>query len=316
MKVKKEYIILAAVIVLLSLYLIFRTRDRSHYELPDIPEISRQDITKIDIIKQDGTTTLNKTNSDWHIAPHDYLADKDKINAMLDVIEKLHLTALVSESKNYEIYDLGDTGRITVKAWSSEGSLKREFHMGKTAESYRHTYVKLPEDDRVYHASTNFRPKFDQTEEALRDKTVLSFDKSKITKITYIKGSKKLEFVRNQSGAEINASGETDVEKPAEPDEPAWKTTGKGKVDIKKLENLLNIVSKLKCENYITDREVEDFTRPALTLIFVGIQEHFLKVFDKGDEKAKKHSCISSGSAQPFEIPAYQAELFMESPLK
>ena len=42
MKVKKEYIILAVVIIALSVYLVMRTSDRTQYELPDIPPVVSQ----------------------------------------------------------------------------------------------------------------------------------------------------------------------------------------------------------------------------------------------------------------------------------
>lgn len=316
MKIKGEYIILAVVIVILSAYLILRKQDRSFYDLPNIPRISREDITKIEISKKDRTITLNKKNDTWYIAPEDYLADKDKISGMLDTIETLSLTALVSESKNDAIYDLGDDKKITVKAWSSDGSLKREFEVGKPAESYRHTHIKLPQDDRIYHASTNFRPKFDQRMEDLRDKTVLSFDKKGIIKITFIKQGKTYEFDKNEPEKADASNASTDTSGTAKPAEPVWKYVGNGTVDQTRLESLLDIVSKLKCEKYIYDKKKDDFKHPDFTMVFSGPQEYAVKIFSKKDKDDKNRPCISSGSTQPFEIPDYQANHFMESLLK
>ncbi|MCJ7773500.1 MAG: DUF4340 domain-containing protein, partial [Desulfobacterales bacterium] len=283
MKIKREYIILAAVILILSVYLILRKQDRSFYDLPDIPSISREDIAKIEISKKDSKILLNKKNTAWHIAPEEYMADKDKISGMLDIIEKLSLTALVSESKNYDIYDLGDDKKITVKAWSSDGSLKREFQLGKPAESYRHTHVRLPQDDRIYHASTNFRPKFDQTEEDLRDKTVLSFDKKDINKIAFIKQDKTYEFDKNESEKTDDPGRSTDTNDTAKPADPVWKYIGNSNVDQTRLESLLDIVSKLKCEKYLTNMQKDNFKRPDLTLTLTGTQEYVLKIFAKKD---------------------------------
>lgn len=316
MKIKREYIILAAVILILSVYLILRKQDRSFYDLPDIPSIVREDISKIEISKKDSKILLNKKKTAWHIAPEEYIAENDKINGMLDVIEKLSLTALVSESKNYNIYDLGDDKKITVKAWSSDGSLKREFQLGKPAKSYRHTHVRLPQDDRIYHASTNFRPKFDQTEDDLRDKTVLSFDKKDIKKITFIKQGKTYEFEKNEPEKTDDpgkSTGTTDTAKPAD---PVWKYIGNANVDQTRLESFLDIVSKLKCEKYLTNIQKDNFKHPDLTLILTGTQEYVLKIFAKKDKNDKNRPCISSGSSQPFEIPDYQANHFMESLLQ
>ncbi|MBW1641667.1 MAG: DUF4340 domain-containing protein [Deltaproteobacteria bacterium] len=316
MKIKREYIILGILIIILSMYLILRKQDRSFYDLPDIPSIVREDITKIEISKKDSSLTLNKINSTWHIAPEDYIADKDKISGMLDIIEKLSLTALVSESKNYGIYDLGDDKKITIKAWSSDGTLQREFELGKTAESYRHTHIKLPKDYRVYHANTNIRPKFDQAMEDLRDKNVLSFDKKEIKEIALIKQGKTYTFVKKEPEKTDDIKKPSDPESAAKPSEPVWKYIGKGSVDQKRLESLLDVVSKLKCDKYIYDKQIADFKYPAFTLVLKGNKEYFLKVFAKKSKDDKSRSCISSESTQPFEIPDYQANHFMESLLK
>ena len=47
MKVKKEYIILALVIIALSVYLAMRTSDRTHYKLPDVPPVVAKEISKL-----------------------------------------------------------------------------------------------------------------------------------------------------------------------------------------------------------------------------------------------------------------------------
>ena len=101
---------------------------------------------------------------------------------MLDNIEKLTLTALVSESKNYNRYDLSGEAKINVKAWQGD-SLKRDIDVGKTASSFRHTFVKTAGDDRVFHARGNFRNTFDTTVDDLRDKTILTYTPSDIQQI-------------------------------------------------------------------------------------------------------------------------------------
>ena len=51
MKVKKEYFILAGVIVALILYLVLHKSNRTYYKLPDIPAVSGKQILKIEIVK-------------------------------------------------------------------------------------------------------------------------------------------------------------------------------------------------------------------------------------------------------------------------
>jgi len=190
MKIKKEYVILAGVMVALILYLVLHRSNRTHYKLPDITEISGKQISKLEIGKADKTLALNKKDTTWYIDPKGYPADSDKVKNMLDVIEKLTLTALVSESKNYVRYDLTDGKKITVQAWKGK-TLSREFDIGKTANTYQHTFVRLATDSNVYHARGDFRRKFDQTVNDLRDKTVLSYTQKDIRDITLTKDGRE-----------------------------------------------------------------------------------------------------------------------------
>ena len=47
MKIKKEYIVLVAIIVALSTYLIVHKRDKTHYQLPELADIDAQSLTRI-----------------------------------------------------------------------------------------------------------------------------------------------------------------------------------------------------------------------------------------------------------------------------
>ncbi|MBW1691689.1 MAG: DUF4340 domain-containing protein [Deltaproteobacteria bacterium] len=67
---------------------------------------------------------------------------------------------MVSESRDYSRYQLDDEHKITVKAYIGE-KLTRELDVGKAAPSYRHTFVRLKENEFVYHARENFRNAFD-----------------------------------------------------------------------------------------------------------------------------------------------------------
>jgi hypothetical protein len=171
MKIKKEYMILLAVILALFLYLSLRTSDRLGYELPRLPVVAKTDISKIEITKKEAAVILNKGNGDWTIGPQEYQADADKVATMLGIIENLTLTAMVSESRDFSRYQLDDEHKIGVKAWNGEKRM-REFDIGKAAPSYRHTFVRLKGNDCVYHARENFRHTFDLGLEDLRNKQV------------------------------------------------------------------------------------------------------------------------------------------------
>jgi hypothetical protein len=315
MKAKKEFILLGIVIIAVSLYLLFRTTDKTHYQLPNIPKIAEKEITKIEISKPDTSIVLDKEDNKWLIAPKGYPADTGKVKAMLDVISGLTLTALVSEAKNYHLFDLTDDKKIRIKAWAGD-SLKREFEMGRTAPSWHHTFVKLAGDTRVYHADGNFKDKFDLTMEKLRDMVVLSFDQNEIQGIEITKGKQSISPARKEIPVETSAQ-ETNKEKaPPAPakKETTWESSAGDKADESAVNTVLSALSNLSCEKYIEDKEKNNYTAPIYTVKIKGTKEFILSIFQKTDGDAKAYPAISSENDYPFLLSDYQAERIMKDP--
>ena len=302
MKTKKEYCILSAIIIALVLYLILRNPDRTLYTLPEIPQVSKGDITKIDISLQGASIVLNKKDKGWYIDPQGYPAEKDKVKKMLDIVEKLTLTALVSESKSYNRYDLHNKKKITVKTWAGD-TLKREFDIGKPATSYRHTFVKMTGNEGVYHAPGNFRGNFDHTVESLRDKIVLLFDKNEIHEIQITKDGKALVLFRKTVPVEVGEEQET-----------IWQGGDGEKIDESKLNRFLSTLSNLRCQKYLNDKKKADFTDPIYAIDLKGVREYTLSIFDKKDKDTKEYPAVSSENAYPFVLSGRQADNIMKKP--
>jgi hypothetical protein len=308
MKVKKEYFILAGVMVALILYLVLHRSDRTHYQLPDITGVSGKQISKLEIGKSDKTLVLNKKDNTWYIEPKGYAADSTKVKNMLDVIEKLTLTALVSESKNYVRYDLSNDKKITVKAWEGK-TLSREFDIGKAANTYQHTFVKLATDFNVYHARGDFRRKFDQTVDDLRDKTVLSYTQKHIHEITLTKDKKTITLTQKQ----ISEQEGKKMDKPDKTSETpetqiVWQDAEAKKTDTGKVDRLLSFLNPLECETYITDAKKDDFKNPTYAVVLKGDEEYSLSVFAKKDRDAKTYPAISSKNEYPFLLSESQVQ--------
>ena len=316
MKVKKEYIILAVVVIALSVYLAMRTSDRTQYELPDIAPVVSKDISKLQITRDKVSIVLNKKDDKWYIAPEEYTADGSKVKNMLSAIENLTVTALVSESKNYLLYDLTAEKRINVKAWQGE-NLKRDVDLGKTASSFRHTFVKMAGDERVYHARGNFRNNFDFNVDDLRDKLVLALNAADIQQIQ-VNGDQQ-SMTLNKTPAPVVVEG-TQTEKITEStpatNEPVWQSEDGRPVDETVVQQILTTASKLLCEKYITDRRKDEFTSPLYTLQMKGAQEYSLSIFAKTAEKDKNYPAVSSGSDYAFLLPDSQVERLMKDPIK
>jgi hypothetical protein len=308
MRIKKEYIILIAIISALAVYLFLRDPDRTHYQLPKIAEIAKTDISKIEISSQDVTISLKRKDETWRLAPEGYPASTDRVENMLDIIEKLTVTALVSESKNYSLYNLDNSNKITVKAWKGD-RLKRDFDVGKAATSHRHTFVKLANDDRVYHAQGSFREGFNQTVDRLWDKTVLSFNQDEIQEIHITKEQQEIVFVRTEAPIDVSAGEEAE---PENLPSPAWQTPDGEEGDETQLGRLLTALSNLMCERYIDDAKKEDFSNPICIARLKGPQEYTLSIFAKTDEDAKNYPAVSSANDYPFLLPGWQVKGLMK----
>ena len=312
MKIKKEYIILAVIIVALLLYLSQRRTDRTLYHLPDVPEISKSDITKIEINKNSIPIVLSKEGDRWTIEPKKYPADTLKVKNMLDIMEKLTLTALVSESKSYNRYNLDDDNKITVKAFDKD-KLKIEFDIGKAASSFRHTFVKIAGDERVFHARGSFRGKFDKTVDDLRDKTVLAFKLNEIDEIYITNGNKEISFSRTKSPVEVKETKEADTANPkSQQTEITWQNASGKKGDNSKINRLLTTLSDLSCEKYLSGQSKNELINPVITLLLKGTKEYKLSIFAKPDKADKNYPAISSENSYPFILSGSQVKSIME----
>jgi len=311
MKIKKEYIILAVIIAALLLYLSQRSTDRTHYQLPDVPKISASAIIKLEISKNGTPIAIGKEGNSWIIGPEKYRADTTKIRNMLDVMEKLTLTALVSESKSYNRYDLDDKHKITVKAFDKD-QLKLELDIGKAASSFRHTFVKIAGDDRVFHANGSFRGKFDKTVGDLRDKTVLAFKIDEIGEINIAKGRDKMVFSRIQIPNKTKEP-ETSSSK-AEPLKIIWQNAAGKKGVNSKINRLLTTLSDFNCEKYVSGRSKDEFSDPIYTLLLKGSKEYKLSIFEKLNKDDKDYPAVSSENRYPFLISDSQVKSIMEDP--
>ena len=315
MKVKKEYIILALVIIALAAYLVTRTSDRTQYQLPDVPQAAAKEISKLQITREGAIIAIHKKDDKWYIAPEEFPADGNKIKDILNAIENLTLTALVSESKNYNLYDLDEDKKINVKAWQAD-NLRRDVDLGKTASSFRHTFVKPAGDERVFHARGNFRNNFDLSVDDLRDKQVLALNPADIMQFEVIKDQQSL--ILNKAQAPVVVEGtqaKKQTEAAPEANKVEWQAVDGRPVDEAVVQQILDTVSNLRCEKFINDRGKDGFSSPLFTLRVKGPQDYSLSIFAKAAEKDTDYPAVSSGSNYAFLLSGSQVDKIMKDPI-
>lgn len=314
MKIKKEYIVLILIIIGLSAYLLMRSSSRTLYEVPELDGLKQSEITKIEISQGGNSLILKKKDNQWYLEPKGFLADKTKINAMLNVFEALALTALVSKSEDFNRYDLQPEKRIKVKAWQ-EDVLKRNFDIGKAATSFRHTFVRLDGDNRVFHARDNFRDKFDFAVDDLRDKTVMSFKTTDIRQVEIVKDALSVKLVRNEIPLTPASAQQQKTETtPAAAVKFEWQNDKGERGNDRNINRLLTTLGDLKCTDYIDDRPKDAFSAPIYTVRLKGIADHQLEIFAMVEKDGKKHPAVSSGSEYPFWVTENIAKQFMINP--
>ena len=309
MKLKKEYFILTAILIALILYLILHRSNRTHYQLPELSTVSGKHISKLEITTAGNSIIFNRKDNTWTIEPKGYRADSTKVKNILKVIETLKLTALVSESKNYVRYDLTTDNNIHVKAWQGE-TLLREFDIGKAAPTFKHTFVKLPDDPNVYHARGDFRRNFDRSVDDFRDKTVLSYAQNTIHGIKLIQEKKTISLARKEIPEPL----------PEKKDKPpasasknlkmktVWEDAKGNEVAPVKISLLLSFLNSLECEKYLDELTKEDFKNPIYTITLKGEKEYSLLIFAKKDKNSKNYSAISSENESPFSLSDTQVD--------
>jgi hypothetical protein len=291
MKRKIEYLLLAAVIVLLGSYLYFKRTDQVHYQIPQLKAMDADAVTSIVVTSVGQSVTLNRKDRAWTIGTAGFPADRQKAQKMLHDVKTLTLTDLVSDSKNYSRYDLGENDRITVKAYAGS-SLVRQFDVGKVASSNRQTYVMIPGDANVYQAKAGFREDFQGNVESFRDRKVLSFMMEDIRKVSISKGSASVALTRQVPG-----------EKPGKP--AVW-VDGKGKEASKSdMDLLVSSLSSLECSEFLGDLKKTDLGSPAATVTLTGDREYSFSLYAK---KGDKTPATSSGSGYVFGMQEYQRE--------
>ena len=312
MKLKKEYVILGVVIVALVLYLALHKTNREQYQLPVLPEVAAKDINRIEIKQADEALVLSKKDNKWYIAPKDYPAETNTVDGMLDVLEELTLTALVSESKSYFRYELGEEKKIAVSAWAGE-ALSRRFDIGKAAPTYQHTFVLLAGDPNIYHAGGSFRYKFDKTADKLRDTTVLSLDKKQVQSIRLAKGDQSQTFTLSTMPVEITKSGDAPDKDPTPPaPKMEWMTPDNEPADQPAIDSLLTMLSRLKCDTYRQNENKDDFADSLYRVEISGVKPASLSILAKDDTADNKYPAVSSDSDYPFYLSESQGKSILE----
>jgi len=288
MKIKKEYIIVAVIIVLSISYLILRNDSRVNYEVPVFTEIKKNEINAVSILGNGQSVELKKTGDLWTLEPHGYKVDSSQINRLLSEAAELSIVDLITNREDYERYELDDTHSIQIKISTKEDTV-REFRLGKSSSSAIYSYISLPEEKGVYSVRGNLKNVFSLSLDTWRDKQVMKFDPESAAAIEISRGEQVVQLIHT-------AVTET----------PGWSLNGEVLINTDEIQNLVKSLGMLKSTGFIDGTTGE----PAIIFnVTTAEQVHTLQVYEKLENG---YSARSSYVDDSFLIPVYIGDQLME----
>ncbi len=307
---KKEYIILTIIIIALGAYLYFQNSDSTHYTLPQPEAIKQAEITKFEIAKKDALVSISIESGDWFIGQNKFPADQTKVTPVLKMLEEIKLTALISESGNYTRYELDDAGKTTVTAWAND-KIVRKIDIGKTASSYKHTFVKLDGNKNVYHATQNLKSIIDKTEENFIDKTILAFKPEAAYSVKITDDDKTYSFTKTMDDVKVDVKKKDPAEKPDPKPDEYWLSSTGDKKDKANIEAFIKAFSNLECNRFVADPKKDVLSKPIYSVTVTTVNKpNTISVYKS--EKEKDLICTSSESSFVFNLPADKLDKFKE----
>lgn len=304
---KKEYLLLVVAIFGLGALLFYQKKGRTNYQLPVLP-VFTESVDRLAIEKDGQLIKLRLTDGKWVVGQQEYSADVARIEKMIAEVKELKLTALISEKKNYQLYELTPEKKTKVTLYHAD-QLLRELHIGKNSASLKQTYVMLKGNPKVYQAMGNLKSNFFTTIAELRDKKVLEISSEKLAVFDEIilqhqvdGGDQVLHLRRVKSESSADSAKTNQV-----PNEAAvWQQESGALVVADAVDKLFENISALQCESFIDDRQPEDFKEAVYRVVVKGGGEEFS--LDLFAPEEGKYPAVSSQEPYPFMLPSWRAD--------
>lgn len=289
MKIRKEYIAAAIIIVASVLYLFFRSDSRMNYEIPQLSAVEKGDIISVSMEGPDGKIQLKKEGENWKLSPQDKRASESEVNRLLSELSTLSIVDLISPRDDYARYELDDEKAVSLKASSKDGTV-RELKIGKTSSTSIYTYVRLPDRKGVYSVRGNLKSVFSLSTDKWRDKQVLKFNPDEAASVEIVKNDETITLTK-ASGTE----------------NPGWSRDGEVLENSDEMDNHMKTLAMLKTSAFL-ENEPEGEAQATVT-ITTSSGAQILNIFEKGE---KGYIARSSYVDEPFLLPFYIGDMILK----
>lgn len=288
----------------------------------DVPEIKpfNEALDEILIQRGDEAIRIRRDKDSWFVGEAPYAADRELLANMENRLKSLSLSDLISEEPRYERYDLTDDKAVHVIA-KSGARIARELYIGKKSSTYRHTYVRLPNDRRVYLAAGPIFDDFNKSLQDLRDKQILSVSRGAIksfeinykgARLSFTRLVEKKEAIEQKTDPKGKASkGEKEKEPPRPPEVWVCREHQGVKLAEAAMNQLLSSFEHVKAADF-PDAERAKLRAPQARVKIRAFNKDIeLDIFNKVENN--RYLCTSSESKYVFSLDAWMAERYFKT---
>lgn len=302
----KKYAILAGLIFGLGLLLVVQKVEVNH--LPKLKKW-KDDLTEI-TVKNNGTEILfSKNGNDWVVGADKFKCDKAVTDELVNSLRDMKISALISETANYNIYELEAAKGIQITA-KKDGKVLRDFVIGKnSAGGQKQAYIKLAGKDKIYLVNGLSRTDFTKSVNDYRDKKIFDVPQDAIKEMAVTVGSQKLTLVKQEVEViktQAPAEGTAAPAKEEKVKENRWTIAEQSSLELDnyKVEALLASFERVRADGFSSLKK-EDLKKVKGSIrVKAYDREITLDIFDK--DAYGDYLCSSSESPYVFTIKEWQ----------
>ena len=205
----KQLLILGCIFVVLAIVvLVFENPfGQSEYQkkvetaTPLFPDFNKEQVTKIEIIATDGTTTLSKQEENWVVASMDnYPADSEGVAELLTKVGEFKNTQRVSNNPEKQAEFEVDSSGVEAKLMDANDKLLAHLFVGKTTPGFLSSYVRPADANDVYVAQGYLQSVFNKGTRTWKDRTIFDFNKGNVTELNISSPEEMIELRLDANG--------------------------------------------------------------------------------------------------------------------
>jgi Domain of unknown function (DUF4340) len=208
----KSLLVLVVVLAGLGAYIYFveskKPQEAATTAGPKVFSVRADAIDEITVKSSGGDkTTLKKTNGSWQIQdPIDTPADEAEVSGLVTGLATVDVVRTIDENPgDLKQFGLADP-RVAITFKTAGGAPARQLLIGDKTAASGDLYAKLPNQKKVFLIAGSFDASFDRSTFDLRQKSLLTFDRDKVDRLTVQSPGKAVVLTR--------ANGEWKIEKP------------------------------------------------------------------------------------------------------